>query len=584
LLITLFNNREVFYTTVFLGFRKERCSSRDRKAKAKSAGVFDSQSIAYNLLLFHHSFQPMLCSLSGLIPLEPVVSLKSGHLFEKRLILKYLDQNHHRCPITGDELDEKDLLTIQVTPVNGTSNTSSKVKDNNKNNLATFSPEAASIPQLLSVFQNEWDAVILETFTLKKHLDKTRQELSHALYQHDAACRVIARLNTENASLRANLTSRNGGHASNGTDIDMETAGIITGLTPEVIANIDSKQKELAKVRKDFKKKDGPARAELLEGLPSWSVNSTHTLHDSDKPGVLCVAIDPKKTGLVLTGGVDKNGKLFNTKTQQIEATLSGHNKKISSALFHPSAELVLTSSYDKTVKIWAPSKVSSAKVTYNAAHTFEGHEHAVSMVSLHPTGDYFLTGSLDGSWAFYDLRGGNRLLHTYLCEKASSDETLCVRFHPDGAIFGSGSKNRVVQMWDIKSQQNVATFEGHIGQVNTLSFSENGYHLASGSQDGVVKFWDLRKLKSFFELDFNTLTKSSKKNGPIHEVAFDPSGSYLAVASSNVVILKEAGKTAWDVVKTFDDHKAAVTGVKFSIDSTFLASSSMDRSLKIFK
>lgn len=67
-------------------------------------------------------------------------------------------------------------------------------------------PTATSFPGLLQMLQNEWDAVTLEAYSLKQHLDSVRQELSHALFQNDASRRVIARLIKERDEAKLYVT------------------------------------------------------------------------------------------------------------------------------------------------------------------------------------------------------------------------------------------------------------------------------------------------------------------------------------------------------------------------------------------
>jgi len=133
----------------------------------------------------------MFCALSGEAPEEPVVSVKSGHVFEKRVILKHLEANGNKDPFSEGTLTLEDLIPVKA------------------NKIAKPRPTTAtSIPSLLTVFQNEWDSLMLETYSLKEQLDSVRQELSHALYQHDAACRVIARLIKERDEARKYLPNR----------------------------------------------------------------------------------------------------------------------------------------------------------------------------------------------------------------------------------------------------------------------------------------------------------------------------------------------------------------------------------------
>jgi pre-mRNA-processing factor 19 len=57
------------------------------------------------------------CAISGEPPQDPVVSSKSGNVYERRLILKYITDNG-TDPITGEKLDESDLITIKASELN----------------------------------------------------------------------------------------------------------------------------------------------------------------------------------------------------------------------------------------------------------------------------------------------------------------------------------------------------------------------------------------------------------------------------------------------------------------------------------
>lgn len=130
----------------------------------------------------------MLCAISGETPEEPVVSKKSGAVYEKRLIVKYVEE-HGKEPGTEDELDLEDLLDIV-----------------SKRTVRPRPATLTSIPALLSTFQNEWDALALEAYNLQEQLARTREELATALYQHDAAVRVIARVTRERDEARDSLS------------------------------------------------------------------------------------------------------------------------------------------------------------------------------------------------------------------------------------------------------------------------------------------------------------------------------------------------------------------------------------------
>jgi pre-mRNA-processing factor 19 len=90
----------------------------------------------------------------------------------------------------------------------------------------------------LKAFQDEWDALVLESYNTKEQLARTREELATALYQHDAAVRVIARLTKERDEARDALSkvtiAPTGGAAASGDAMALDNEGLPDALASHV--------------------------------------------------------------------------------------------------------------------------------------------------------------------------------------------------------------------------------------------------------------------------------------------------------------------------------------------------------------
>ncbi|KAL2325924.1 hypothetical protein Fmac_024982 [Flemingia macrophylla] len=572
-----------------------------------------------------HAF--FLIFLSGEVPEEPVVSRNSGLLFEKRLIERHIS-DYGKCPITGEPLTMDDIVPIKTGKI-----------------VKPRPVQAASIPGMLGMFQNEWDGLMLSNFALEQQLHTARQELSHALYQHDAACRVIARLKKERDEARSLLAQAerqfpvsapnaitsapilsNGKRVAEDEDLAPGAKKIHPGISSSIISELTDCNAALSQQRK---KRQIPSTLAPIEALEAYTQISSHPFHKTNKQGIISLDILHSKD-LIATGGIDTNAVIFDRPSGQILSTLSGHSKKVTSVKFVAQGESFLTGSADKTVRLWQGSDDGN----YNCRHILKDHtaepcavlrhcmpaplspvsfalstltamtpqeylagkhlfikgsisgwrtpppptKQLVQAVTVHATNNYFVTASLDGSWCFYELSSGTCLTQVF-DSSGSSEGYTSAAFHPDGLILGTGTTESLVKIWDVKSQANVARFDGHVGPVTAISFSENGYFLATAAHDG-VKLWDLRKLKNFR----NFAPYDSET--PTNSVEFDHSGSYLGIAGSDIRIYQVANvKSEWNCIKTFPDLSGTgkATCVKFGPDSKYVAVGSMDRNLRIF-
>ncbi|KAI5474900.1 pre-mRNA-processing factor 19 [Pseudohyphozyma bogoriensis] len=507
-------------------------------------------------------------------PLHPVLSTKSGHVYEKELVLKYLKDNEGRDPVTGEALTEDDLVEVKTAPSTPAA--------------PPRPPTFTSVPALLHVLQGEWDSVMLECLELRKQGAELRQELSHALYKEDAAMRVLARITRERdearsalASVKATLGAGFSAEPSAGGDVEMEVEAEAAagGLTGDAKSRVEATVATLSGGRKKRKAAEGHATAADIE---AYTTSTTiPSLHGTKPPGVSAIGL-AKDASLIVTGGLDKNVQIYDRETSKILSTLKGHTKKVTAVVATKGLtddalpKFVVSSSLDKAVRVWFPN---GNKTVYGSAGILTtGGE--VNALSLHPSDSLVASASSDGTWSIHDLTTAkpSTLLTVSLPEDApEGTANTAIAFHPDGGLIAVGSSDSTIRIFEAISTKCVATFPGHSevggGAIAALAFSENGYNLASSAASSAqVKIWDLRKLSNSGNIDL-------AEGAVVNALEFDSSASFLAAAGTDLRVY--ANKT-WAQLLVTDDNASELTGVSWGALGKEIVTSGLDRTVRI--
>ncbi|KAI9175834.1 hypothetical protein H9P43_006198 [Blastocladiella emersonii ATCC 22665] len=503
----------------------------------------------------------MFCSISGQPCAEPVVS-RTGYVFERRLIEQALASNGSVCPVSGEPLTRDDLFAVKQPPAG--SDTPSSVA------VAPKPASATSIPSLLRSLQAEWDAAMLETHALKVQNAQVRQELSRALYQHDAACRVVARLMAEKDTLKLEIDAlkrqiRTGAvpaaapvaaapaaSVSDAMDVDAAvaapaspTAAPAAALPADVVADFEATNERLSKTRKKRKTPETATADDLAAFTPS-------TVLESSYAGLASLAVvtpNPATDAptLLAIAGKSRGTATVDWASKQLAGHLPGQLKasKVSS---------LVVLSHDTDTPVFAGAVKDHVIVATHAEVSLNIQTPApVVALAAHPSGNYLFVATAEPAVHLYAAAADGALVATLTPPAAIRD----IAVHPDGILLAAALVSGETLVYNVVELEVVATLAADAADAAVLAFSENGFHLAAANASD-VQIWDLRKLE---------VAATLAAPADVRALAFDYTGNYLAVgtAEAHLAAFAYAAKKWTKVAESAVTGAGAITKVAWT-------------------
>ncbi|KAI0066998.1 WD40 repeat-like protein [Artomyces pyxidatus] len=224
-------------------------------------------------------------------------------------------------------------------------------------------------------------------------------------------------------------------------------------------------------------------------------------VHEGSRPArnpVRGVAFSPD--GRMLAAASDDGLiRIWDVQTSQLAHTLSGHNRAIYAIEFAASGHTLLSASLDRTLRVWDLSAPSPTASILSVPTDLTIPSTGLSALAVSPDGRRAATGLVNGTLRVWDIPGAR--VEAEWC--GHEESVYSVRFVLQGAGLISASLDMTLKRWALAGGEPacVKTMEGHKDFVLAAATVQEGQMLraASGSRDRVVRLWDAKTGETLF-------------------------------------------------------------------------------------
>jgi WD40 repeat protein len=180
---------------------------------------------------------------------------------------------------------------------------------------------------------------------------------------------------------------------------------------------------------------------------------------------------------------------------------------------FNPNGKSLVSGSWDGTIVLWDIATRQPLTPNINT-----GGGGQVESVAFTPDGKTLASGG-GGGVVFCDGATGEPRSDALATDTRG---VKAVAFSPDGQILASGGGSNKVVLWNVEKRQQIGpSLTGHTRWVSSVSFSSNKRMLASAGGDNTIILWDIAAP--------HRLGQSLQGNsGPVESLAFTPDGMTL--------------------------------------------------------